>query len=54
MTTGKDPGNVLRYVASGVFVKKAFTGGATMAAWGFAVSFYHCFCPHHFLFLALP
>ena len=31
---GKGPGNVLRYVASGVFGKKVFTCGETMAAWG--------------------
>jgi hypothetical protein len=34
LNTGKGPGNVLRYVASGVFGKKAFTGGVQMAAWG--------------------
>lgn len=32
--TGKEPGNVLRYVASGVFGKDALTGGIPMAAWG--------------------
>lgn len=32
--TGKGPGGVLRYVASGVFGKKAFAGGTAMAAWG--------------------
>lgn len=32
--TGKGPGNVLRYVASGVFGRKAFTGGVPMACWG--------------------
>ena len=34
INTGKGPGNVLRYVASGVFGNKAFTGGVPMAAWG--------------------
>jgi hypothetical protein len=34
INTGKGPGNVLRYVASGVFGKKAFAGGIPMAAWG--------------------
>ncbi len=37
--TGKGPGNVLRYVASGVFGKEAFTGGTTMAAWGLLFHF---------------
>jgi hypothetical protein len=34
MKTGKGPGPVLRYIASGVFGKKASTGGMPMAAWG--------------------
>jgi hypothetical protein len=37
--TGKGPGNVLRYVAGGVFGKKAFTGGMPMAAWGLLFHF---------------
>ncbi len=37
--TGKGPGNVLRYIASGVFGKKAFAGGTTMAAWGLLFHF---------------
>jgi hypothetical protein len=36
INTGKGPGNVLRYVASGVFGKKAFAGGVSMAAWGYS------------------
>lgn len=32
--TGKDPANVLRYVAGGVFGKEAFSGGTPMALWG--------------------
>jgi|CXWL01.1.fsa_nt_gi hypothetical protein len=32
--SGKGPGNVLRYIASGVFGKKAFAAGTTMEAWG--------------------
>ena len=39
INTGKGPGTVLRYVASGVFGKKAFIGGATMAAWGLLFHF---------------
>ena len=34
INTGKGPGNVLRYLASGVFGKKAFAGGVPMATWG--------------------
>jgi hypothetical protein len=37
--TGKGPGNVLRYVASGVFGKDAFAGGNTMAGWGLLFHF---------------
>lgn len=37
--SGKGPGNLLRYVASGVFGKKAFTGGVAMAAWGLVFHF---------------
>ena len=32
--TGKDPMNVFRYIASGVFGKEAFSGGVPMAIWG--------------------
>ena len=34
--TGKGSANVLRYVASGIFGKKAFIGGVPMAAWDFS------------------
>ncbi len=33
--TGKGPTAVLKYIASGVFGKDAFTGGNDMVAWGF-------------------
>ena len=33
------PDKVLRFIASGVFGKKAFAGGATMAAWGLLFHF---------------
>lgn len=39
INTGKGPGNVLRYIASGVFGKKAFAGGTAMAAWGLLFHF---------------
>jgi uncharacterized membrane protein YagU involved in acid resistance len=32
--TGKGPAPVLQFVASGIFGKKAFTGGNEMLAWG--------------------
>jgi hypothetical protein len=32
--TGKDPLNVFRFIASGVFGIEAFTGGVPMALWG--------------------
>jgi hypothetical protein len=32
--TGKDPMNVFRFIASGVFGPKAFVGGITMGLWG--------------------
>ncbi|HET9054603.1 MAG TPA: hypothetical protein VFM90_10535 [Cyclobacteriaceae bacterium] len=34
MQTGKDPLNVFRFIASGVFGVQAFSGGVTMALWG--------------------
>lgn len=34
IATGKGPGGVLRYVASGFFGKEAFAGGTGMALWG--------------------
>jgi hypothetical protein len=41
--TGKGPGNILRYVASGVFDKEAFAGGTAMAAWGLLFHFVAAF-----------
>ena len=52
--TGKGPGNVLRYVASGVFGKKAFSGGATMAAWGLLFHFIIAFALTIFFFWLYP
>lgn len=45
---GKDPAMVFKFVASGVYVKKAFTGGTTMVAWG--VLFHYCIYIYHFYF----
>jgi hypothetical protein len=40
LKTGRGPGPVLRYIASGVFGKKAFAGATTgMAAWGLLFHF---------------
>lgn len=38
--TGKGPGGVLRFVASGLLGRKAFAGGNTAAAWG--LLFHYC------------
>ena len=54
INTGKGPGNVLRYVASGVFGKKAFIGGATMAAWGLLFHFIIAFGLTIFYFWLYP
>lgn len=34
VSSGKDPMNVFRFIASGVFGTPAFRGGVTMAVWG--------------------
>lgn len=36
MQTGKEPLNVFRFIASGVFSAPAFSGGVPMALWGIA------------------
>jgi hypothetical protein len=52
--THKDPANVLRYVASGVFGKKAYTGGMPMAAWGLFFHFLIAFGLAIFFFWLYP
>lgn len=52
--TGKGPGGVLRYVASGVFGKKAFAGGTGMAAWGLLFHFIIAFGLTIFFFWLYP
>jgi hypothetical protein len=54
INTGKGPGNVLRYVASGVFGKKAFTGGVPMAAWGLLFHYIIAFGLTIFFFWLFP
>lgn len=34
LQTGKDPLNVFRFIASGIFGSEAFSGGVPMALWG--------------------
>jgi hypothetical protein len=54
INTGKDPMIVLRYVASGVFGKKAFTGGLPMAAWGLFFHYLIAFGLAIFFFWLFP
>ncbi len=39
ISTHKNPLNVFKYIASGVFGKKAFTSGSSMITWGVV---FHC------------
>lgn len=52
--TGKDPLNVLRYIASGVFGTDAFTGGVPMAGWGLFFHFIIAYSFTGFFFLIYP
>ncbi len=52
--TGKGPGNVLRFVASGVFGREALSGGSTMAAWGLLFHFTAAFGATLFFFWLYP
>ncbi len=54
INTKKDPMIVLRYVASGVFGKKAFTGGLPMAAWGLFFHYLIAFGLTIFFFWLFP
>lgn len=54
INTGKGPGNVLRYVASGVFGKKAFAGGVPMAACGLFFHYIIAFGLTIFFFWLFP
>ena len=54
INTGKGPGNVLRYVASGVFGKKAFAGGVPIAVWGLFFHFVIAFGLTIFFFWLYP
>jgi uncharacterized membrane protein YagU involved in acid resistance len=52
--TGKDPLIVLKYIASAVFGKSAFSGGNTMAIWGLLLHFLIAFIWTFFFFLLYP
>jgi uncharacterized membrane protein YagU involved in acid resistance len=52
--TGKDPENVLRFVASGVFGKDAFSGGTIMSIYGLAFHFLNAFLFTVFFFWIFP
>ena len=55
INTGRGPGPVLRYIASGVFGKKAFAGATTgMAAWGLLFHFIIAFGLTFFYYLIYP
>ncbi|MBS1600562.1 MAG: hypothetical protein JST75_20210 [Bacteroidetes bacterium] len=54
ISTGRGPGDVLRYIASGVFGSKAFTGGDTMIAWGLFFHYVIAFAFTIFFFLIYP
>lgn len=52
--TGKDPTNVLRYIASAVYGPKAFSGGAAMAVWGLFLHYCIAFLFTLFFFWVYP
>ena len=52
--TGKDPLIVLKYIASAVFGKEAYSGGNIMAAWGLLLHFLIAFIWTIFFFLIYP
>lgn len=54
LKTGKDPLNVLRYVAGGAFGKTAFSGGTPMALWGLFFHYLIAMSFTVFFFLIYP
>lgn len=52
--TGKDPLNVLRFIASGVFGVEAFAGGVPMAGWGLFFHFIIAYSFTGFFILIYP
>jgi hypothetical protein len=54
LSSGVLPGRVLQYIASGVFGKKAFTGGNEMMVWGLIFHFLIAFFCVLVFFLSYP
>ena len=52
--SGKNPANVLYFIASGVFDKAAFSGGAGMAMWGLFFHFFIAFSWAVIFFVLFP
>lgn len=52
--SGKNPANVLYFIASGVFDKAAFSGGAGMAMWGLFFHFFIAFSWTVIFFVLFP
>ena len=51
---GKNPANIFKFIASGLFGKEAFTGGTMMVAWGIVFHFLIAFLFTLLFFLAFP
>lgn len=54
IATGKDPGGVLKFIASGVFGIEAFSGGIGMILWGLLFHFIIAFAFTAFYFWLCP
>jgi hypothetical protein len=54
LSGGKDPGKVFQFIASGVFGKAAFAGGATTIAWGVFFHFVIAYAFTVFFFAIYP
>ena len=54
INTGKDPKIVLKYIASAVFGKAAFSGGNNMAVWGLLLHFLIAFIWTSIFFFIYP
>lgn len=54
VATGKSPEGVLKYIASGVFGKPAFTGGNQMLLWGVLFHYGIAFLFTGFFFMLYP
>lgn len=54
LKTGKNPALVLKFIASGLFGNKAFSGGADMAIYGLLLHFIIAFLFAAFFFSVMP